>query len=329
MYFKSRLIAFLLSLSMLPVALSAETITLKNGTTLVGKITSESEGKVLFKDSILGNIEFASSVIISRSSSISTSTESLDKPSSDSKEAAVAVTTQNKDSRTNTDENTPKWSRSAGISYSYASGPAPSAGIGDNINYSLNVDIKRQSKTNSISFDASLAYSATKPYPAFSDSKSALLTYEHFISKDFRISSMTSYGQNKPQGYDRSLLQMVGLPYQAVNNDEWNIFYGPILAGFQYKEIAPAKATNHLGYGFYQSITYKLTPALSIEEKLQALEAFDNTAFYSYNGSLSLIGQLSKSLSLKNTLQLQRNPVAPRGFKTNSTQVMSGIQVAF
>jgi len=328
MSFKSRLLAFLLLISMTAHAVNADTITLKNGTTLVGKIITESEGKVTFKDSILGNIEFASSAITSRSPS-STSTESAGQPSGSHKETAIAVTTQNKDAEANPDDNTPKWSRSAGISYSYASGPAPSAGIGDNINYSFNVDIKRQTKTNSISFDASLGYAATKPYPAFSDSKSAMLTYEHFITKDFRLSSMTSYSQNKPQGLDRSLLQMVGLPYQAVSNNEWNIFYGPILAGFQYKEIAPASATNHLGYGFYQSITYKFTPALSIEEKLQALEAFDDTAFYSYNGSLSLIGQLSKSLSLKNTIQLQHNPVAPAGFKTNSTQVMSGIQVAF
>ncbi len=315
-------VGFALALLALLPARAAETLVLVNGTSLVGEVTSEANGKIVIKDAVLGVLTLDASAVKSRHGSNVTAAAAAAAPAVTPPVVAAA-------GHPSPDPNKPVWTRGLQLNYSYISGAAPAFGVGSSTNFGANLMIERAAKADIASFTASYNRSQSRPGPVSVDNTTVGFQYDHLYSDKVRLISRSTYMIDKPKKIDHRFEELVGLGYTFVKSPKAFFLVAPGLGYSQGSKQFVGSTESHFGYGMYETASYNFTPALSVEQRAFYFGAFDTGDYYVYNAYLGLKGQITPMVAMTIGLNVVHdNQMAP-GIEKTAYQLMSGLQLKF
>lgn len=311
----------------MPIAVSAatETIVLVNGTSLVGEVTSEANGKLVVKDAVLGVLTIDAAAVKTRHAQ--TSAAKAIAPSAAAHAAMPQVVPASGPAPV--DPNKPVWTRGIQFNYSHISGAAPSLGIGASNNIGVSLAIERAAKANIASLTASHNWSRSHPGPASVDNTTIAFQYDHLYNEKVRFVSRTTYLTDEPKKINQRFEHLDGIGYTFVKNQKSFLLVAPGL-GFSHgsKEFVGTDES-HFGYGVYETANHNFTPALSVEQRLFYFGSFESNDYYVYNGYVGLKGQVTPTLAMTIGFNIEHDNQMATGIEKTAYQIMSGVQVKF
>lgn len=302
---------------------AAQSITLTNGATLVGEIVSEKEGKVVFKDSVLGTLTIDASAVKGRTAASAEPSGSAQVALQPSAPPPVAAAPAPKD------PNAPHWTRGLQFNYSFVSGAAPALGIGDNTTVGVNAIIERVTPQNVASFSASYNKSRSKPGPASVDNRTFGFQYDHILSPTLRLISRSTYMVDKPKKMDYRFEELLAVGFTLAKTPKTFFLIAPGLGYSQGKKQFIGTEDQQWGGGFYELLNHNFTPTVSLEQKFFIFQSVNDSDYYVYNGYVGLKGQIAPQLSLTTGFNIVHDNHMPPGVKATAYQIMSGVQVNF
>lgn len=312
---------------LIPVAVSAaaETIVLVNGTSLVGEVTGEANGKLVVKDAVLGVLTIDASAVKSRhAQNVAAKGVATSAAAHPAMPPVVPAT-----GAAPVDPNKPVWTRGIQFNYSHISGAAPALGIGASSNFGASLAIERAAKANIASLTGSYNWSRSRPGPASVDNTTIGFQYDHLYSDEVRLISRSTYMIDKPKKIDHRFEQLVGVGYTFVKNAKSFLLVAPGLGFSQGSKQFVGSNESHFGYGAYETASHKFTPALSVEQRFFYFGAFDTNDYYVYNGYVGLKGQVTPTLAMTIGYNIEHDNQMATGIEKTAYQIMSGVQIKF
>jgi hypothetical protein len=312
-------------LPLLAVRAATETLVLSNGTSLVGEVTGEANGKITFKDAVLGVLTIDAGAVKARRAS------DVEATAASAAIAAPAATPPVVPGagQPAPDPNKPVWTRGLQLNYSYISGAAPSLGVGASSNFGASLMIERAAKEDIASFTGSYNWSRSRPGPASVDNKTFGFQYDHLFTERTRFISRSTYMVDKPKKIDHRFEQLFGAGYTVAKTPKSFLLVAPGLGYSTGSKQFVGSTEDHFGYGIYETASHAFTPALSVEQRIFYFGAFDTNDYYVYNGYLGLKGQVTPAVAMTIGYNIVHdNQMAP-GIEKTSYQIMSGVQLKF
>lgn len=305
---------------------TADTITLVNGTTLVGDVTSEANGKIVVKDTVLGVLTIDATAVKSRHSTDTSSPAVATEPAAAAAPITPVVPSAGKPP---VDPTKPVWTRGLQFNYSYISGAAPDLGVGSSATYGVNLMIERAAKEDIASLTGSYNWSRSRPGPESVDNTTIGFQYDHIFTDKVRFVSRSTYMIDKPKKIDHRFEQLFGAGYTFVKTHKAFLLVAPGLGFSQGSKQFVGSTDTHYGYGAYETASYSFTPALSIEQRAFYFGAFDTRDYYVYNGYVGIKGQVTPGIAMTLGFNIVHdNQMAP-GIERTAYQIMSGTQLKF
>lgn len=311
-------------LSFAPVSAS-ETLVLVNGTKLVGDIVSDANGRIVFKDAVLGTLTLDASAVVSRKSSdVAATAAAVSAAAPAAAEPAVAAT-----GHPPADPNKVVWTRGLQLNYTYISGAAPTLGIGSSVNFGASLMLERATSENIASFTGSYNRGHSRPAPPSVDNMTLSFQYDHIYTEKVRFISHATYLTDKPKKIDHRFEELAGVGYTFVKSPKAFLLVAPCLGFSMGQKEFVGSEEEHFGYGAYQTLNYNFTPKFSLEQRIFYFGAFAEGSYYVYSGYLGLKSQVTSTIAMTAGLNVVHdNQMAP-GIANTSYQVMSGLQLKF
>lgn len=336
-----------LSLLLLAAGLSraaeVQTVTLTNGTTLVGEVVGASADHLTLKDAVLGTLNVPLSAIKSRSggaiAAAPTATPTpASAPSAGGNETPVATagaTTLGGShgahaSAPPSGSNQVHWTRGVQINIGYMSGAAPDLGIDASRNIGVNFVLERATPKHIASLTGSYNHGQAKPAPPYVDNISASFQYDYIFNEKYRFVSRTTAMRDRPKLILHRTEELAGIATTLIRNPKTLLMVAPGLGySFGQKDFASDMDNQHVGLGAYQIFNHAFTPTLSFEQTFFFFQSLEDSNYLIYNGSIGLKTQITKTLSLMTTFHAVFDGEPAPGIEKLQYQTNTGIQIKF
>lgn len=306
-----------------------EVIVLENGTKLVGEVVGDQDGKVRFKDAVLGALTFPSAAIRSRQLAVAVKDEANPTKTA----AAMAVVPAGAPGTPAASAATaPKvvWTRQLQLNFGYISGAAPSRGAGSVHNLNAMVGIERATAERIASFSGSFARSRSKPLPPAMQNANMIFQYDEIFSDRTRIISRTTGLIDMPNRIKHRVEEQLAYGYTFLKTPSTQLLIAPGL-GYSTgrKELMDAVDQDHFGYGAYEHFTHAFNQTISFEQNFSIFRSFETRDYTLYSLTASLKAQLSAHLALVSQLNLKHDSLTAPGVEATQYQTTTGIQIKF
>lgn len=306
-----------------------EVIVLENGTKLVGEVVGDQDGKVRFKDAVLGALTFPSAAIRSRQLAVAINDEANPTKTG----AAMAVVPAGAPGTPGASPATaPKvvWTRQLQLNFGYISGAAPSHGAGSVHNLNAMVGIERATAERIASFSGSFARSRSKPLPPAMQNANMTFQYDEIFSDRTRIISRTTGLSDSPNRIKHRVEEQLAYGYTFLKTPSTQLLIAPGLAySTGRKELMDSVDQSHLGYGAYEHFTHAFNPTISFEQNFSIFRSFETRDYTLYSLTASLKAQLSAHLALVSQFNLKHDSLTAPGVEATQYQTTTGIQIKF
>ena len=319
----------------------ADTILFKSGDRLTGTIKEVKEGKMLFTSDVAGAIvltmediqTFSSEepieIVLSDGSSIQQPVEAVENGgieliADDGGRRALEL---EQITLVNPDKQTVKWSGSAVASYTETSGNSSTR------NVSIMADAMRRSENTRTKLDAGYFYSEQKTdlgdRETTADNFFVGGKFDYFWSKKFYTYGNARYYKDKILSLDMRLTTGIGLGYQWLESDDWNIFTELGMAYVKEEYTDPDEKNSYAsGRGAYH-IERNFGERFGLFHNLEILDDLEETSSYLVTTDAGARAQLTSRWFMEARVMLLYNSAPPADLKKYDTRYTVGIGLKF
>jgi len=308
-------------------SLFADTVTLKNGDTLTGKILERADGKVKFKGALFGELtlnesDIAAYTIADATTTAATTTKAATDPGTAPTTGAIAsamLTTSASSANRSTfvgQEGAPEkpvWTRDITFGGSYVGptfiqGQIPGAPAGTTgatlglpgrvLGIRATASFMRATHKAVQALDLKYAYTDFEPAGKQTDDYSATFMWNHKLSDRYYTVSRTSYSVDQIKNIDYSAIQLFGVGYKIIDTPRTKL---DIVPGVLLMQEAKGNAFDdefQYGAGFLQNLVYYFNEAASFEQRVLFRQSFRESEVYAIDAYVGFKGMLSAKLGL-------------------------------
>jgi hypothetical protein len=281
---------------------------LTNGSVLVGRVTSRSEGKLHVLVDGVGEVVVDSTAVA---------------PMATSMTMPVAAS---------------PWSGSLSAGVLYVSEIAP--GIAEtNIGVELTSHIGRVFRLGTVTLDGTLGYSRVEPAAATIDQWGLTLGSRHDLPGRFLLLATTRYEVNRVQYLKYRSTTLAGVGYPVLNFPKLNLIVAPGL-GYSRSEQTPygrilsfgnrqPPSVDGTAWGAHDMLMVQLAPTIMLQQSLLWLSALDNGAFREAQIDVRLTGAVTSHLKMLIVYAGQYDSSMPAPVKKFVQSLNSGLQLGF
>ncbi|MDB4385320.1 DUF481 domain-containing protein [Opitutaceae bacterium] len=294
--------------------LFADTVKLKNGDTLTGKILGKADGKVKFKGTLFGELTLNESDI----ADYSIGDNAPPAPSSGTPVAGVetgSATSTNKSTFAGQKDAPAKaaWTRSITFGGNYltptftqgqiSGAPAGTTGAalglpGRVIGVQASANFLRSTQTDVQGLDLTYAYTDYEPAGKQTDNYSAAFIWNHKINDRYYTVSRTSYSVDTIKNIDYSAIQLLGVGYKIIDTQQTKFDFVPGVVLMQENKGNAFDDEFQFGGGFLENYVYYFSAAASFEQRLLYRQSFTESDLYAIDAYVGFKGMLSEKLGL-------------------------------
>jgi len=326
-------------MGLLATAGHADTVTFKSGDRLTGTVKEVKGGKMLFASKVAGDVTLAMEDI---------QTFSTDEPveivlddgttvqqrvqAADGDGVAVVVgdgqrRTLEVAQITKVNPEKVRWTGSAVASY------METAGNSVNRNASIMADAVRRSEDTRTTVDAGYFHSQQKTESGVDETTADNFffggKFDYFWSKRFYTYANARYYKDKILELDHRLTAGVGLGYQWVETDSWNIFTELGAAYVDEKYSALDEKDTYLSARGAYHVKKDFGERVSLFHNLEILENLDTTSAYLVTTDAGLRAQITASWFVEGRAMLLYNSQPPADQKKDDTRYTVGLGLKF
>ncbi len=316
-------------LTFFATALTADVVRLKNGDTLTGKITNRANGKVTLKGDLFGEITFNEADVVAFKVGENVSAAA---PASGGSTANNSNFQGQKDN-----PQKPVWTRTLKVGGNYVSPtyiqgqipntPAGTTGAalglpGKVLGVQASASFMRATLSDVHALDLAYNYVDYEPAGTQTDNYSATFMWNHKLSDRSYTVSRTSYSVDQIKNIDYSALQMFGVGYKVIDEQQLKFDIVPGLVALQEKKGTVNDGDLQVGGGFLQNLVFYPHAAASIEQRLLFRQSFEDSDVYLVDAYLGFKGMLSAKLGVSVGLTYTYdNSLGPVSFPFGGTTV--------
>lgn len=296
-------------------SLFADTVKLKNGDTLTGKILERADGKVKFKGALFGELTLNESDIADykigdapSTAAATTSVPVASVPASSASTANKSTFAGQKDAPTK-----PAWTRSITFGGNYLTptftqGQIPGAPAGTTgaslslpgrvIGVQAAANFLRATQSDVHGLDLTYAYTDYEPAGTQTDNYSAAFIWNHKINDRYYTVSRTSYSVDQIKNIDYSAIQLLGVGYKIIDTPQTKFDIVPGVVLMQEKKGNAFDGEFQYGGGFLESFVYYFSATASFEQRVLYRQSFKESELYAIDAYVGFKGMLSAKLGL-------------------------------
>jgi len=220
-----------------------------------------------------------------------------------------------------------RWTGSAVASYLETGGNAV------NRNVTVMADAVRRSEDTRIKVDAGYLYSQQKVSGNVSETTADNFfvggKFDYFWSKQLYTYGNARYFKDKILELDRRLTTGVGVGYQWVETDNWNIFTELGMAYVDEKYAGIIEKDSYLSARGAYHIEKDFGERFSLFHHLEILENLDATSEYLLTTDVGLRAQITARWFVEARAMLLYNSQPPAGLKKDDTRYTLGVGLKF
>lgn len=340
-------------------SLFADTVKLKNGDTLTGKILEQADGKVKFKGTLFGELTINESDIADYKIGDAPSEAAATASAPVAAAPAVSAPSANKSDFSGQKDAPakPVWSRSITFGGNYltptftqgqiSGAPAGTTGAalslpGRVIGVQAAANFLRATQSDVHGLDLTWAYTDYEPSGTQTDNHSAAFIWNHKINDRSYTVSRTSYSVDQVKNIDYSAVQLFGVGYKIIDTPQTKFDFVPGAVLMQEKKGNAFDDEFQYGGGFLESFIYYFNAKASFEQRLLYRQSFKESELYAIDAYLGFKGMISAKLGLTVGLSyLYDNSLGPVSFpfgggtvtldaqKKGQLTLTSGVQYKF
>ena len=308
-------------------SLFADTVTLKNGDTLTGKILERADGKVKFKGALFGELtlnesDIAAYTIADATTTAATTTKAATDPGTAPTTGAIAsamLTTSASSANRSTfvgQEGAPEkpvWTRDITFGGSYVGptfiqGQIPGAPAGTTgatlglpgrvLGIRATASFMRATHKAVQALDLKYAYTDFEPAGKQTDDYSATFMWNHKLSDRYYTVSRTSYSVDQVKNIDYSAIQLFGVGYKIIDTPRTKLDFVPGVLLMQEAKGNQFDDEFQYGAGFLQNLVYYFNEAASFEQRVLFRQSFSESEVYAVDAYVGFKGMLSAKLGM-------------------------------
>lgn len=285
-----------------------ETVRLTNGSVLVGRVTSTSEGRLHLL------VEGVGEVVVD-SAAIAPATTHMTMPGAAS-----------------------PWSGALSVGILYVSEIAPGI-VGANVEVEINSRIARVFRRGTVTLDGTLGYSRVEPVAATIDRWGLILGSRHDLPGRFLLLATTRYEVNRVQYLQYRSTTLGGIGYSFLKYPKLSLIVAPGV-GYSKSEQTPygrilsfgnrqPPSVEGMAWGAHDMLMAQLTPTLMLQQDLIWLSAWGDSRFRQMQLDVRLTGAVTNHLKMLIVFSQQYDSSMPAPVKRTVRSLNSGIQFAF
>ena len=335
-------------------SLLADTVTLKNGDTLTGKILKHADGMVTFKGALFGELTLKETDItsfkIGDKTTATTSAATPAKPATDpgappttgTVVGAMLATSASNANRSNFSGQAgapekPVWTRDITFGGNYV-GPtfvqgqipgAPAGTTGEALGLTGRViglqgsaSFMRATNKQVHALDLKYAYTDYEPAGTQTDNYSAAFMWNRKLSERYYTVSRTSYSVDQVRNIDYSAVQLFGVGYKIKDTQQTKLDFVPGILLMQEAKGNQFDDEFQYGAGFLQNFVYYFSTTASFEQRVLFRQSFEESEVYALDAYVGFKGMLSAKLGLTVGLSYTYdNTLGPVSFPFNGATV--------
>jgi hypothetical protein len=281
----------------------AVTLTLSNGSRLIGEITKEENGKIYFKDQVLGDVVVDQSSVVARdgAQAPAPAPQAPAAPSVGSAVPAFAL------------GNKAIWSRTitAGGSFTSAAfiqGQIPDtfAGItgealklsGSQTTAQAGLSLVRATATGVAFWDGSYTYANYEPFGKQADQWVSTVGYNHKLSDKSYTVARVSFKRDKIRQIDSSIIGMFGVGRTLIATPKVKFDVVPGITLLREEKGTQFDGDVLFGGGALENLTITPNPFFSFEQRELYYIIFNHTELYGLESYAGIRGMLNKYLGI-------------------------------
>lgn len=326
---------------------AAATLRLSDGTLLVGRIVSETDGMVRVATDLLGEVAVPADAVVERIHGVATH-ETAPGPVTPPAAAPIPPAAP---------AGSVSWTRTIGIGGSFVSAPyeqdeldgnhpgytGAALGLpGEQVNAQLTLSLVRNAPGTVWALSSSGTYVDAKPAGRLTEGIKINSIYTHAVRGSDFLYSNTSFRRDGVRNIDNSIVQAFGVGRRFIDTParKFDVMPGIML---QREE----KGTTYdkdvlLGYGFAESFTAANASGVMFDQRLVARTLVEDASLYWLESYLGVRAPLTKRLMLQVGLQfdhdemlgLQETEIPGTGLsffanKKSTLQLTTGLQMSF
>jgi len=338
-YSPMKKISTIAGIALLTLSAYADTVLFKSGDRLSGTIKEVKDGKMLFTSKVAGALTlkmediqtFASdeplAMILDDGTSVQQTATAVDG-------GGVEVVTENGQRRTLALEQIVKvnpekvrWTGSAVASY------METAGNSVNRNATIIADAMRRSEDTRTKVDAGYFYSQQEADNGVKETTADNFffggKFDYFWAKHFYTYANARYYKDKILDLDHRLTTGIGLGYQWIETDNWNIFTELGAAYVDEKYATPGEKDSYLSARGAYHIERNFGERFSLFHNLEILESLDDTTSYLLTTDAGARAQITKRWFVEGRAMLLYNSEPPADLKKDDTRYTLGVGMKF
>lgn len=291
-----------------PPSAPPETVRLTNGSVLVGRILSKSEGKIRILVEGVGEV-----VVDSMSVAPSAPSHTMSGSAS-------------------------RWSGNLSVGVLYVSAIAPGT-VGTNLGVELTSHVAREFRLGRVTLDGTLGYSRVEPVAATIDEWGVMLGSRHPLHHGFMVLATTQYEVNRVQYLQYRSITLAGIGYSIWNHPKASLIVAPGM-GYSKSEQTPYGRILSFGnrqppnvegwaWGAHDMTMLHLSPTVMLQQQLLWLFSVEHEKFHQLQLDVRLTGAVTDHLKMLIVYAVQYDSSMPAPVQRAVQSLNSGIQVAF
>jgi hypothetical protein len=169
---------------------------------------------------------------------------------------------------------------------------------GDQFGGQLYGAIARYAAMDAFSLEASYSYAKVEPLGAQTNLTTSDFAYNRKVNETQYIMSRTSYRKDRVKNVDYSFQEMAGYGFKVVNTPQtkWDVIPGLLVA--IEKKGTPLDNDILLGGGLFQNMVHFFNQQVMFEERALGRVVFNHTEAWALNAYAGFKGQINKHLGL-------------------------------
>jgi len=300
-----------------------DTIVLKNGDRVSGRVVRHEDGVLVVATELLGEIrvpaEGASIVTTSReyTAVVATPSAEMDSPT---REPVVAVTDARDESRSARETSEDAWKRQVEL------GLSAQDGARDQTNLSLRLEAGRKLEAGSVNLQVSHQYGESDGN-LVTDTTNARVTLTRDLNESVFVRGATRYDRNPLAGLERDAEQTLGLGYTLVDRASLNLSLGGGAALRNRARRSEATEWDGLLDAFGR-LKCSFTERISLSQDFSLTTAPDLRDDFKVKFETALVNQLTDVLRMTLRYEYEYNSAAEAGLAERQ-RVVTGIGCMF